>query len=137
MAKFRTNHSKIKSSRRGGMIVKVGLFFVILGGLFFVFNRFSGETENYSETIKTVEKMLNSNSEDQTIFSTHFLPTSTSGEIIQSAYFTLSYSEDHEQAEWIAYELTRESLKLPNVKRTGDFRPDPKVKKGSASPRDY
>jgi len=137
MAKFRTNHSRNKSSQGAGMIVKVGLFILILGGLFFVFNRFSGGNESFSEAIDMADKMLNSNSEDQTISSFDFLPTSTSGEIIQRTYYALSYSEEHEQAEWIAYELTRESLKLPNVERTGDFRSDPKVEKGSASPKDY
>jgi len=137
MAKFRTNHSKNKSSQGRGMIVKVGLFVGILGGLFFVFNRFSSGNEKFSKEIEKMEKILNSNSEDQTISSANFLPASTSGEIIQRTYFTISYSEEHEQAEWIAYELTRESLELPNVKRTGNFRPDPNVRNGSATPRDY
>jgi endonuclease G len=137
MTKFRTNHSRKKSSQGAGMFVKVGMFVVILGGLFFVFNQFSGGNESFSDAIEMADKMLSGNSEEHTIASTDFLPTSTNGEIIQRAYYTFSYSEEHEQAEWIAYELTRESLKLPNVKRTGDFRSDPKVKKGSASPKDY
>ena len=137
MAKFRTNHSKGKRSQGGGMIVKVGIFVFLLGGLFFVFNFFTGGNSKLSEAIEKAEDILHPDepTTDQTSYD--FLPSSTSGEIIKRNYFTLSYSEEHEQAEWIAYELTRESLKMPNVERTGDFRPDPKVRKGSASPRDY
>ncbi len=137
MAKFRTNHSKNNSSQSSGMIVKVGLFAAIMGGLFFVFNFFSGGNENLTEAIDKVGNMLNSDSNTSLSSANNFLPTSTTGEIIQRDFFTLSYSEEHEQAEWIAYELTKESLKMPNVERTGDFRPDPKVRKASASPRDY
>lgn len=36
-----------------------------------------------------------------------FLPSSTTNQIIQHDYYTLSYSEKHEQAEWVAYELKK------------------------------
>jgi endonuclease G len=139
MAKFRTSHSQRNGSQGGGMIVRVGLFVFLLGGLFFAFNYFSGSNDNFSDAIEKAEKILipNENEENASTINSNFLPTSTTGEVIQRNYFTLSYSEEHEQAEWIAYELTRESLKMQNVERTGDFRPDPKIRKGSASPRDY
>ena len=137
MAKFRTNHSRKNSTAGGGMIVKVGIFVFLLGGLFFIFNQFSGGTQNFSDAIEKAENLLSSNQEIGTEFSSNYLPASTTDEIIQRTYFSISYSEEHEQAEWVAYELTRENLKLPNVDRTGDFRPDPKVRKGSASTRDY
>jgi endonuclease G len=137
MAKFRTNHNKSNSSQSGGLIVKVGLFVAILGGLFFVFNLFSGEKGNLSEAIEKAGNILNSDSKEELSSTHNFLPTSTTGEIVERTFFTLSYSEEHEQAEWIAYVLTKETLKMPNVERTGDFRPDPKVRKASASPRDY
>jgi endonuclease G len=110
---------------------------VILGGLFFVFNRFSGGNENLSEAFEKAENLFGSNSESRSISPNRFLPSTTTGEVIERTYYAFSYSEEHEQAEWIAYELSRENLKLPNVKRTGDFRPDPKVRKASASTRDY
>ncbi|NNC50879.1 MAG: DNA/RNA non-specific endonuclease, partial [Flaviramulus sp.] len=34
-----------------------------------------------------------------------YLPTSTTGQIIHHEGYSLSYSEPHEQAEWVAYEL--------------------------------
>lgn len=36
---------------------------------------------------------------------TFYLPTSTTGQIVHHQGYSLSYSEPHEQAEWIAYEL--------------------------------
>ena len=137
MAKFRTNHASKKTATGSGIIVKVGIFVFLLGGLYFVFNFFSGGDQSFSEAIEKAEQIMKPNQEDEIPISNKYLPSSTTGEIINRTYFSLSYSEEHEQAEWIAYELTRENLKTPNVDRTGDFRPDPKVRKGSASTRDY
>jgi endonuclease G len=59
-----------------------------------------------------------------------------SKQIITHTAYTLSYSEEHEQAYWGAYKLTAGHL-TGTVGRTDDFRPDPKVKTGSASLADY
>lgn len=63
------------------------------------------------------------------------LPTSTTGKVIEHTYFTLSYSEEHLQAEWVYYVLTPEFVK-GNVARTDDFRPDPMISE-SAQLIDY
>lgn len=57
-------------------------------------------------------------------------------QIIAYTAYALSYSEEHEQAQWVIYFLTRERLGGP-VERTDDFRPDPDVATGSASLADY
>ncbi len=64
------------------------------------------------------------------------LPTSTTGQIVEHTYFTLSYSEDHEQAEWVYYELTPMLINGTQA-RTDNFRPDPKVSTVSAQLSDY
>lgn len=56
--------------------------------------------------------------------------------IVTREYYTLSYSEYHEQAEWVAYELTRNEV-LGQFERTDNFRADPAVSTGSASLADY
>ncbi|MDZ7792136.1 MAG: DNA/RNA non-specific endonuclease [Spirochaetia bacterium] len=50
--------------------------------------------------------------------------------------YTLSYSEEHEQAEWVAYKLTIEELQ-GDVERTDNFREDKKVDTETASLSDY
>lgn len=65
----------------------------------------------------------------------HLLPISA-GEIVNHSYYTLSYSEEHEQANWVYYELTPELIN-GTKERTGDFRPDPQVSTGSAQLADY
>ena len=57
-------------------------------------------------------------------------------QIINHYAYTLNYSEPHEQAEWVAYILTKDRV-YGTVKRTDDFRPDPKVKTDSAILADY
>jgi len=66
-----------------------------------------------------------------------YLPTTQNGKIVLHSYYALSYDEKHEQAEWVAYELTKSSLRVKNVKRTNNFRPDPKVGSKSAGDNDY
>jgi len=56
--------------------------------------------------------------------------------IIRHVGYTLSYNETHEQANWVAYELTLEEVN-GIFERTNDFRPDPMVKTGSATLADY
>ncbi len=51
--------------------------------------------------------------------------------------FTLLYDEEHEQARWVAYELTDEEVFTNVAKRSDNFRPDPQVTTGSATKNDY
>ena len=65
-----------------------------------------------------------------------FLPTSTTNQIVTHKYFTLSYNEKHEQAEWVAYELKKSYVRNSNFKRPY-FIQDLKVKTQSADWRNY
>lgn len=58
------------------------------------------------------------------------------GEVIEHNYFTLSYNEEHEQAEWVYYKLTPEFV-TGQLNRSDNFRPDTMVSTGSASLDDY
>ena len=51
-------------------------------------------------------------------------------------HYSLCYRESYEQAEWSAYCLTEEEL-VKNAKRSDDFRSDPEITTGSATPSDY
>jgi endonuclease G len=66
----------------------------------------------------------------------YFLPTSTTGQIVHHEGYSLSYSEPHEQAEWVAYELKKSHLSNTNHKRPY-FEIDKTVKTGAASWRNY
>lgn len=61
----------------------------------------------------------------------------TNEAIIERPYYTLRYSEEHEQAIWVAYKLSADSLKQEKFPRKDDFRKDPRVRTGSASLSDY
>ncbi|WP_298903686.1 DNA/RNA non-specific endonuclease [uncultured Psychroserpens sp.] len=66
----------------------------------------------------------------------YFLPTSTTGQIVHHEGYSLSYSEPHEQAEWVAYELKKSHLSTTNFKRPY-FEIDKAVKTGAAHWRNY
>lgn len=61
----------------------------------------------------------------------YYLPTSTTNQIIHHQNYSLSYSERHEQAEWVAYELKASDLSSTNHKRPY-FEIDNAVKTGAA-----
>jgi len=65
-----------------------------------------------------------------------YLPTSTTGAIVAHDHYVLSYSEKHEQAEWVAYELKKEHLSRNNFKRPY-FEKDQKIRSSSADWRNY
>jgi endonuclease G len=65
-----------------------------------------------------------------------YLPRSTTNQIIKHDYYTLSYNEKYEQAEWVAYELKKSYVRSSNFDRPY-FIEDPKVKTGSADWRNY
>ena len=68
--------------------------------------------------------------------SAFLLPASTTGQVIHHQGFSLSYSEPHEQAEWVAYELKKSQLSKSQFKRPY-FEVDQAVKTGAASWKNY
>ncbi len=66
----------------------------------------------------------------------YYLPKSTTNQIIHHQNYSLSYSEPHEQAEWVAYELKASHLSSTNHKRPY-FEIDDAVKTGAAHWRNY
>jgi len=63
-------------------------------------------------------------------------PKSTTGEVVERQYYTVSYNEFYEQSEWVAYDLNPEMILGPQ-KRTGRFKKDPLVSTQTAHPNDY
>ncbi len=81
--------------------------------------------------IKTTTNKSNNNDK---IF--NFLPTSTTNAIVVHDNYTLSYNEKYEQAEWVAYELKKNTNRNQNFQRPF-FIEDTKVATGSASWKNY
>ncbi len=62
---------------------------------------------------------------------------SKDGIIIDRAGYALCYSEEHEQACWVSYRLTKDEVLNKVVSRTDNFREDPLISSGSAALSDY
>jgi len=69
-------------------------------------------------------------------FSEQYLPTSTSGLVVQHNFYDLSYSREHGQAEWVAYELQPGHVRANSFDRPY-FEKDTKVPGSSAHWRNY
>lgn len=63
--------------------------------------------------------------------------TNDSHQKIKRLRYTLSYNEEAEQANWVAYQLSADDIYEGKAKREDDFREDPQVRTGSASLDDY
>lgn len=67
-----------------------------------------------------------------------YLPTAADGwAVIHHTEYSLAYVEEHELAAWVAYELTEDKLRVPNVDRTDYFEEDDAVYTRSARHSDY
>ena len=126
MAHLRRNHSSQNKGLQTTFRLVVFFIFAIIAlvaGFAYFKNQLTNLAENTSEP--TVDYSLRT-----------YLPTSR-GEIVHHRYYALSYAEQHEQAEWVAYTMDRKMLNMPNVDRFGMFNPDDDVKTKSAVHRDY
>ncbi len=116
------------------MISKVILFAFVLIATFFGVGKFSsageGNDQGQQDNGNEVEVIIENEERD-------YLPTTKDGKIVNHKYYSLSYAEKYEQAEWVAYVLTKKRLKMPMVPRSNDFRPDPLVETHSADLYDY
>ncbi|WP_353484523.1 DNA/RNA non-specific endonuclease [Haliscomenobacter sp.] len=131
MANYRKNQSS-----GSGNAVKVGLFAALITALVAVYNFFTKSTPpNDPNTNPITEEVITPREEIED--SGNYLPTSTTGAIVRHKYYTLSYSENDEQAEWVAYVLTRQRLQMDWQDRPDLFETDPLVRTGSATLSDY
>lgn len=110
--------------KRNGTIYSILILVCIVG--FWLFENFYTPAV-YSE--KSNEIVSNE-------FPEELLPTSTTGEIVKHSFFTLSYNELYEQAEWVAYVLDKNHLTYDDRKRPY-FIEDPFVSTKSADWRNY
>lgn len=117
------------------------LIVILLNGLFFSSCRKDLDVRSSDTSILKDEGDLSQvdsleNSDERSVGNFDFLPTSSTKQIVKHQYYTLSYNEAHEQAEWVAYELKKDYIKNNNFKRPF-FIEDDKVKTGSADWRNY
>ena len=61
----------------------------------------------------------------------------TTDTIVERDGYTLGHIERHEQPAWVQYVMTAEEVSRRAAKRGDDFRPDPEISTGSATPQDY
>ncbi len=130
MAKFRKNHNAgkgAKSTLARYIAFTVGVV-LIIGILYINSKNFVEEDSLFTDYT------VPASSETGELY---YLPSGSNGEIVHHKHYSLSYVEKHEQAEWVAYELTRKSLKVKNVKRAKRYNPDYDVSTRSAFHRDY
>lgn len=106
------------------------LIIIVTAALYYAEEYVDMQNEAYPDTSTIVGDFSTSEFDDQ------FLPTSTTGAIVKHTFYTLSYAETHEQAEWVAYALNKNQLSKNDIKRPY-FVEDRSVKTKSADWRNY
>ncbi|EDM45036.1 putative endonuclease [unidentified eubacterium SCB49] len=105
------------------------LIVLVTTGLYYLEGYVDKKTEDYPSIDMDNAPMTGDNTFG------NMLPSSN-GEIVTHAYYTLSYREEYEQAEWVAYELLEKHLTKDQHKRPY-FVQDRAVKTESADWRNY
>ena len=121
MAKKKKSKGK-KGSKALKRILLLILVLLILFGVMCFITPTEGEMEGYGEGGEIIGLEI---------------PSGGKGEIIEHTGYTLSYREEYEVPEWVAYELTREEVTTLAVERKDNFREDKAVSTGSATLQDY
>jgi endonuclease G len=124
MVKFRQNHQKNKGS---GSVLKFVIYALVLLAMLW----YGLQKMQAYQSLPNTNKKAKNNSDK------FYLPQGMNGEVIHHTAYSLSYVEEHEQAEWVAYKISKELLNIPNVKRTNDYQPDKAVSTKSAVHSDY
>ena len=105
------------------------LVVLVTVGLYYAEKYIEKQNEDYPDMSKETSETYSEFSED-------YLPKPTYNAVVTHKYFTLSYSEPHEQAEWVAYELRKDQI-IDNDFKRPYFVQDREVKSGSADWRNY
>jgi len=113
---MKINHNNIKPKR----FLPILLWLLIL---------LAGSCQNNRQTDTTLPVTI----EKDTF---NYLPTSTTGQVVKHHYYTLSYNEKYENAEWVAYSLSPKQLSKRQIERPRFIR-DPLVKTRSAHYKNY
>lgn len=128
MAKIRQNHTRSGKRPFSGLLVRVLLMFGIIAMLFvYAFEFLDSDDPSGGILI---------DSEDRT-GQINLRPEGFAGETVDHGFFQLGYNERNEQADWVAYRLSKDELKIPNVPRAGRFELDPRISSGSSKHHDY
>lgn len=128
MAKFRTSHRRAARGKLGPSFKLV--FLLTLGVVILLFSR-----PLINDLVQKFYPSTNLVNPDGPLI--YYLPDAGSYPVYPYQGFTLAYDEAHEQARWVAYELTVAQLNAKKVSRTDYFKEDPGIRSGSASYYDY
>ncbi len=127
MAKFRSNHSR----RTGSLGLIRFILFIPVAAVLLIYGYQWIERNLVSPDSGTEMTNL----PDSLRF---YIPVSQgTDQLIHHRFFSLGYSEAHEQPSWVAYTLTRDQLNMKKYPRPDNFRPDYAVRTRSAFHRDY
>jgi len=141
MPKFRTSHGSSERRRKKSSFAIRTFLLIFIASALILLIIYLLDNNDFLQQNSSKITTFNTDDAKGTEFVSpekrYYLPSSNSGIVIHHRYYSLSYNEKYEEAEWVAYVLTKKGLKIPNVKRTNWFEDDTLIKTGSATYYDY
>ncbi len=104
-------------------------FITLIIALLFAVGFYLYDHTAWGESLMNTDKIVLNDTID-------YAPTSTTGQVIKHQFYSLSYNEDYEQSEWVAYKLTSNQISHTKYKRPY-FQKDKKIKTKSAHYKNY
>jgi len=139
MAKLRNNHGSEQRGSNTGYASRLSIFLVVIViGIVLIGYALRNQLgQSIPEGYVPVAQKGDYTIPKQDIEDLNYLPTGGDYEVVHHAHYSLGYNEDAEQAAWVAYPLTAESIYVPNVKRSNWFTDDKRVSTKTAVHSDY
>ena len=139
MAKFRRQHNAGQAAKAGSMYAKVGFLVLLMGAALMGYRYFMSpdQATEIEGNYRSDNPAPNLPAETVGPAPGSWLPYAPTGEVIVDEDFSLAYSEQHEQAIWVAHELRGELLRKREAERNNWFEEDSRVTSGSARHADY
>ncbi len=131
MPKLKQNHNRNKNPFVG-MTLRVFMMIAIMLVLFYIAYKGYNAAQSDGRSNEVADSSLFAGYERN-----HLIPEVKNVEVIHHNYYSLGYSERHEQAAWVCYVLNKDELRIPNVKRHDRFIEDTSVSTKSANYYDY
>jgi endonuclease G len=116
-----SRHRKASNKGIGGLLVSCGVLAAVIYIFWSSVKEYDPSAYQATDTSSTIE----------------YIPQTVLGEMYQKPFFTISYVEQFEIPEWVAYKLTVGMLNQPKTPRTQDFEIDHSISGGSAHYHDY
>ncbi len=135
--KKKSTKAKKKTTSKRFSYSSLVIILIALAMFFFLKNKKDSDIIEEINTENTTDSIQNLLFDQYKL--DHYYPKTLENNttLVEHLAYSLAYNEEHEQADWVLYELTKEEVEDKKFPRKDNFKADPSPSISSASPQDY